>query len=206
MPEKKVWPHGNYGDVTIDFFEEWMQRNEEWLRPHRAEVPKTWRRKAIAEYYFPRDCFARAIQFITLSRHLPQAEYLFGEAACGGLEQHGWVEIDGVIFDGVMQEFYTRSGYYSEGVRPWYRFDRQATLWIDRMSKRHAGGSYRWDSVLRLPWSDYVSLPLIDLETAMAYWQKAQERRKAEEQQTQKRTTTSPNVSSPPAPEPGPGN
>jgi hypothetical protein len=186
MPEKKVWPHGDYGDLTIESLEAWMQRNEESLRPHQVDVPKTWRREAIAGYYFPRECYARAIQFMRLSRHLPQVQYYLGEATCGGIQQHGWVEIDDVVFDGVMQEFYTRSGYYSQGVRPWYRFDRQATLWIDRLSKRHAGLSYRWDWVLGLPWSDYVSLPLIDLETAKAYWQKEQERRKAKEQQKQK--------------------
>jgi hypothetical protein len=126
------------------------------------------------DWYFPGECFSRAIQFIRLHPKLPQAEYYYGECLMGGLHNHGWVEIGDVVFDGVLQDFYTKEGYYkAQIVKPWYRFDRQATMWIDRMSKRNADWSYRWDHVLDLPWSDYTTLPLITLEVAKAYWAKA---------------------------------
>jgi hypothetical protein len=176
---KKVWPHVEHDDVmTLDHLADWMRRNEESLTPHQAQVPKTWRREAIRDFYFPRECFGRAIQFVRSSRHLPQAEYFIGQAVCGGLQQHGWVEIEGFVFDGVMQEFYTKQGCYaSQIVKPWYRFSRQATLWIDRLSKKHCHWTYRWDWVLELPWSRYVDLPLIDLEDAKRYWQEKQQRK-----------------------------
>jgi hypothetical protein len=124
-------------------------------------------------YYIPGECFGRAIQFVRLHPEV-EAHYYFGQAALGGLHNHGWVEIGDVVFDGVMQDFYARAGYYEDQcVRPWYRFDRRATLWTERMSKRHAGWCYRWDWVLNLPWSDYVTLPLITLAEAKAYWAKS---------------------------------
>jgi hypothetical protein len=174
---KTVFRYGDHHDeldkLKPDHLLEWMLRNEARLAAHRVEVPKPWRKKVILGYYFPRECYPRAIQFVRSSPHLPDALYVLGEAVCGGIQQHGWVEIGDVVFDGVMQEFYSRQGYYqSELARPWYRFTRQATLWIDRLSKRHADWSFRWDNVLGLPWADYDSPELIDLETAKGYWEK----------------------------------
>jgi hypothetical protein len=155
----------------------WMLRNEARLSPHIVEVPKKWRRVATKDHYFPRECYPRAIQFIRYSPHLPDALYVLGEAVCGGFQQHGWVEIGDVVFDGVQQEFYSKEGYYqSELGRPWYRFTRQATLWIDRLSKRHCNYLYRWDWVLGLPWADFANPELIDLERAKWYWEKKKAR------------------------------
>jgi hypothetical protein len=174
---KKLWLPDECDEMTLNILTDWMRRNEESLAPHQAQVPKTWRRNAIKNLYFPRQCFARAIQFVRRSPRLPQAEYFIGQAACGGCQQHGWVEIEGIVFDGVMQDFYTKQGYYaSQKVKPWYRFSREATLWIDPLSKKHCDWSYRWDCVLDLPWSRYVDLPLIDLEDAKRYWEEKQQR------------------------------
>jgi hypothetical protein len=81
---------------------------------------------------------------------------VLGEAVCGGIQQHGWVELkDGdreVVFDAVLQTFYDKAGYYqSEHVWAWYRFDRQATMWISRRQHRQEHCSYRWDCMLGLP-------------------------------------------------------
>jgi hypothetical protein len=98
----------------------WMEQNDRRLKEHVITVPKAWRKAVIDDYRFPRDCFARAIQFIHQSPHMPDVLYVFGEAVGGGIGQHGWVEIeDRVVFDGVMQQFYERAGYYSaEKARP----------------------------------------------------------------------------------------
>lgn len=145
-------------------------RSEEQLKPHRAEVSPAWR-KVVMSRYFPRDCFPRAVQFMTLSPHLPQALYVLGEAACGGIGQHGWVEIDDVVFDGVYQEFYRRDAYYqSEYARVWYRFTRPATLWLHRMCRRQGQWTWRWDLELGLPWADFDNPMLLDLEMAKRYW------------------------------------
>jgi hypothetical protein len=103
---------------------------------------------------------------------LPQALYVLGEALGGGLGQHGWVEIDDLVFDGVLQEFYSKSGYYELALaRPWYRFDRKATMWVDRLRSRQKGdlNTYRFDHLLRLPWADYSNPQTLDLDLAKRY-------------------------------------
>lgn len=166
---KKVFRYDD--ELPKKFTDMWMKQNDARLAPHVVEVPKAWRKATMPQLYFPKECFARAIQFVRNSRHLPQALYVYGEAVCAGINQHGWVEIDDVVFDAVQQEFYTKEGYYkSELVRPWYKFTRPATLWIDRLSKRKADYSYRWPSVLLLPWADFNNPQTIDLATAKQYW------------------------------------
>jgi hypothetical protein len=176
MASKVVWPDCEHNErMTLDSLQEWMDREAARLHPHRAEVPKSWRRMAVPGYYFPRECFPRAIYFVREARHLP-ALYMIGEAVCGGLQQHGWVEIEAdglrVVFDGTLQEFYQRDAYYeSEHTRPWYRFTRPAVLWLDRLSQRQEYDTYRWDRLLRLPWADFTNPELITLESAKRYWQ-----------------------------------
>jgi hypothetical protein len=161
--------------LPLERCEQWMSRVAARLEAHKVEVPANWRRSRIADLYFPGECFSRAIQFIQLSPHLPQAMYVLGEATCGGLQQHGWVEIDDVVFDGVLQEFYSKAGYYkSECARAWYRFDRQATMLIDRTLRRQETWLYRWDLELRLPWAKSATDPtaevlLIDKSAAKGY-------------------------------------
>jgi hypothetical protein len=58
--------------------------------------------------------------------------YVFGRAVCGGIQEHGWVELPAnVVFDGVLQRFYDLGRYYeSEYAMPWYRFTRPAVVWL----------------------------------------------------------------------------
>jgi hypothetical protein len=179
---KTVWQHCEFDEVrTLERLEREMHRTDERLKRYRVEVPSKWRNCVVPDYYFPGECFPRAIYFVRTSSHLAEALYVLGEAACGGLGQHGWVEIGDVVFDGVLQEFYAKAGYYeSEHARPWYRFTRPATMWIDQMGrgwntlKDH--WTYRWDGLLGLPWADYSNPALIDLDAARRYWH--QERKK----------------------------
>jgi hypothetical protein len=174
---KAVWPYREPAAKESLQHQDWMYRIDLRLAPHRVEVPRAWRKATTAGYYFPKDCFPRAIQFVRLSPHLPDALYVLGKAVCGGLQQHGWVEIGDVVFDGVMQEFYSKQGYYqSELAEPWYRFTRKATMWIDRMNRRQEEWSYRWDCVLGLPRANFANPELIDLEAAKRYWYVAQKR------------------------------
>jgi hypothetical protein len=169
---KTLWPYCNYlrrfGDEAKAV--EQMVRIEKLLAPHlAADVPKAYRKEAMPEYCFLGECFGRAIQYVSLSRHLPESVYVLGEAACGGMGQHGWVELPGgIVFDGVLQEFYT-SGYMSQA-KQWYRFDRAGTMYAERMSKRYAKHSYRWDCVLNLPRSKYGDVPVLTLEDVQRYW------------------------------------
>jgi hypothetical protein len=141
-------------------------------KPYEVEVPRTWHRHVASDKYFPGECYPRSIFFIRCSPHLPQALYVLGEAVCGGIQQHGWVELKHgdreVVFDAVMQTFYDKAGYYqSEQVWAWYRFDRRATMWISRRQDRQEHWSYRWDRVLGLPLAKRDEPPmLVDLEAA----------------------------------------
>jgi len=131
---------------------EWMDRNERCMSPHIATVPPTLKAPC-PRLYFPRECFFRAVQFVALNPQLPQATFVYGEASSGGLQQHGWAEIDDVVFDGVMQEFHTKSGYYRVNcARVWYRYTRDAVMFMRRIMRR--GGKYdMWD------WHNILSLP-----------------------------------------------
>ena len=153
----------------------WMSQNDERLKPHIVSVPKAWRKGMIANHRFPRDCFGRAIQFVHRSPHLPNALYVLGETLGGGMQQHGWVELDDrVVFDGVMQQFYDKAGYYVvEQARPWYRFTRPAVMFMNRKRNRDASVTYRWDWELRLPCaSDPANPLLVDLEHVKLAWKK----------------------------------
>jgi hypothetical protein len=76
--------------------------------------------------------------------------YVFGTAACGGWQQHGWVEIGNIVFDGVLQRFYDKAKYYySEHAMPWYKFTRSAVLWILEQGFE----TWQWDVHLQLPWA-----------------------------------------------------
>lgn len=149
---------------------DWMESNDKRLKPHVVTVRKTWRKHALPTHRFPTECSPRAISFLRQSPHLPSAVYVLGETIGGGRNQHGWVEIDDcVVFDGVMQQFYDKSGYYAaEFAAPWYRFIRPAVMYLHRMMKKDQSMTYRWDCVLRLPYAD-TSLPpmLIDLERSV---------------------------------------
>lgn len=143
---------------------EWMQRNDDRLAHCVADVPDRWRKLSMPDMRFPGECFPRAIQFLqgfgprNALEH--RALYVFGEARCGGLGQHAWVEIeDRIVFDGVQQQFYAREGFYaSEHARPWYRFTRPALVALWR--RKHFRDNFRWECQLDLPWASDPKNPL----------------------------------------------
>lgn len=150
--------------LTFADLREGMQRNDDRLAHCVVEVPDRWRKLAMPDTRFPGECFPRAIQFlqgfgprIALAH---DAVYVFGEAMCGGLGQHGWVEIEGrVVFDGVQQQFYTKEGFYaSDHARPWYRFTRPAVVALWR--RKQFRQNFRWDHPLGLPWAADPENPL----------------------------------------------
>jgi hypothetical protein len=148
---------------------------EERLRPAVADVPKRLKRLCL-NCWFPGECFPRAIYFVQTNPKLKTAEYILGEAATGGRGQHGWVEFEDLVFDPVLQEWYRKDGYYSsEFADPWYRFSRQATMYLDRRMNKLPAFNYRWDCWLRLPLGKNTP---ISLEQAKAYLADADAKRK----------------------------
>lgn len=140
---------------------------EKRLEPAIASVPKHLRRLCL-NYWFPGECCHRAIYFVRTNPKLPTAEYILGDALGGGIGPHGWVEHDGFVFDPVLQEWYHREGYYaSEHAKPWYRFNRPATIYLARQMYKLPEFTYRWDWWLNLPFGQNTS---ISLEQAKAYY------------------------------------
>lgn len=151
--------------------QEWMEDNDNRLAPSTVEVPPHWRKHSMPDRRYPGECFLRAIQFIQMfgprNALAHNAVYVYGEALCGGPGQHGWVEIeDRIIFDGVQQQFYTKSGFYiSEHAKPLYRFTRPAVIALWR--RKQFRDNFRWDCHLNLPWATDPDHPLtVTLEMA----------------------------------------
>lgn len=155
-------------------WEQILSKAEERLRPALADVPRQLKRLC-QDYWFPGECFPRAIYFVRTNPKLTTAEYILGEAVSGGLGQHGWVEFEDLVFDPVLQEWYRKEGYYaSERAKPWYRFSRPATMYLARRMYKLPQFTYRWDCWLILPWGNNTP---ISLEQAKAYLAEAEAER-----------------------------
>jgi hypothetical protein len=127
-----------------------MKRNLDRLASAEIAVPRRYSIYTLPDKQFPRECFPQACYYVETHR-IKGMYYVFGEAVCGGLQQHGWVELPGnVVFDGVLQRFYDLAKYYeSELARPWYKFTRTAVVWLSAQRPPH----WRWDAWLGLPWA-----------------------------------------------------
>lgn len=152
-----------------------LGKAEERLRPAIADVPKQLKRISI-NFWYPGECFPRAIYFLQSNPKLRSAEYILGEIVMSGRGQHGWVEFEGLVFDPVLQEWYRKDLYYaSECAQPWYRFSRPATKYLARRMYKLPEFSYRWDCWLGLPWGEDTP---ISLEQAKVYLAEADVKRK----------------------------
>lgn len=169
---KTVFEHCIGEQLTLEHANDWMARNDQKLASHVVRRPDL--KPVCPGLYFPKECFPRAEQWI-MANPQHNAVYVFGEAVCGGLQQHGWVEIDdAIVFDGVMQEFYDKKGYYqSELARPWYRYTRDAVKYLRRLMRLKHGrfNHYCWHHILGLPWAKSAHDPTIEpllIDGAMA--------------------------------------
>lgn len=162
--------------IDRDVWERLLGRAEERLRPVVADVPKQLKRLS-CNFWFPGECFPRAIHVVRMNPKLPTAEYILGDALGGGVGQHGWVELEDLVFDPVLQEWYRKEGYYaSEYAKPWYRFSRPATMYLVRQMEKLPDYNYRWDRWLQLPFGRNTP---ISLEQAKAYFVEANRNRLA---------------------------
>lgn len=121
---------------------------------------------------YPQECFYRAYCYATdASRYTVKGLWLVHGECAFALGPHAWVELpDGLIFDGVFQQFFRAKDFYDRGKlvgQPWYRFTpRAASLIAANMPMTDDGRcSYRWDGKLKLPWITDEPLE-IDFEKA----------------------------------------
>jgi hypothetical protein len=133
------------------------------LAPSEVEAPPRWLPFAETGRVFVGECFRRCYQFV----HKVQASDLGPAQKKGVWLVHGqylgwhdaaWVELPGgLVFDGVLQRFYRRAGYYAAvSARPWYRYDAEAAafIYLGLTSDESAVVQYgNWHLRLMLPWA-----------------------------------------------------
>jgi hypothetical protein len=153
------------------------QRHE--LKRAEVHVPDSWRAVSNPGELYPGQCFYRSFRFVSnLVAQLNREEgrqatdevwIVHGEYR--GWHRHGWVELPGdVVFDGVLQRFYTKSVYYEVmGARPWYKYSASAAFLILVNMPRLPNGNTlygEWHVELRLPWADPDNPTVVDFKTA----------------------------------------
>jgi hypothetical protein len=149
-------------------WDEKLCQAEDRLRTALADASKQLKRLCL-NYWFPGECFRRAIYLVQTNPRLPTAEYILGESVIGGFGQHGWVEFEDLVFEPVLQEWYRKEGYYaSECANPWYRFSRPATMYLARRMYKLPKFTFRWDCWLNLPWGKNTPISLEQTKTCFA--------------------------------------
>jgi hypothetical protein len=155
------------------------------LAPVEIAVPRRYSLYTLPDEQFPTECFGQACYYVQTHR-IKGMEYVFGRSLGGGFGNHGWVELPGnVLFDGVLQRFYDRTGYYRiEFAMPWYRYTRTAVLWLLDQLKRDDGTiNWRWHLTLGLPWANSAhdrnaQALLVDRQAAQKHLAQADEIRR----------------------------
>ncbi len=156
-------------------------RVEPHVRRHLAKlagaevgVGRKWQVGTTRRAIFPGECFYRAALYVS-QPDLSSAEGLWlvhGQNTMAR-KRHAWVELpDGVVFDAVLQRFYSRQGYYDGTVaRPLYKYTpAAAAVILLRLPKSPDGRTLYgdWHDPLGLPWADPAHPLEVDEERAMA--------------------------------------
>ena len=133
-----------------------------------VDVRPAWLEDVEVEAIFPQECYYRAHRYATHPARMEKGVVLVhGETglAFGG---HAWVELpDGLVFDGVFQQFYPLDVWDREAVpNRWYKFTPLAAGIITARLRKTHPGLYRWDTVLNLPWGDPAKPLIIDGDMA----------------------------------------
>lgn len=135
-----------------------------------ADVRPRWLDGVYPQDIFPQECFCRAYCYATdLNRFSEKGIWLVHGECAFALGPHAWVEMpDGLIFDGVFQQFFRAEDYADKLLgQPWYKFTPEAAFLIAANMPMTDDGQYfhRWDVKLKLPW--YRGVPLeVDFEKA----------------------------------------
>jgi hypothetical protein len=116
----------------------------------------------------PHECYYRAHRYAIHPARFEEGVLLVhGETGlCFG--GHAWVELpDGLVFDGVFQQFYPLAVWDREAIpNRWYKFTPLAVGIITARLRKTHPGLYRWDTVLHLPWGDPANPLVIDGDMA----------------------------------------
>jgi hypothetical protein len=135
-----------------------------------ANVRPLWSVGVDWDAIYPQECFVRAYHYaVHLDRCCEKGIWLVHGECAMAFGPHAWVELpDGLVFDGVFQQFYRLEDWEAHiRGQAWYKFTPDAAFLIFANMPRTEDGQfiYRWDANLRLPW--FTGVPLeIDREKA----------------------------------------
>lgn len=83
----------------------------------RVAVHPSWTLRTWPGRRYPRQCYGRTADYVRQHPRIPNARLVHGVASHAPAHlpfDHAWVELPGeVVFDGVVQAFFTRSSYYA---------------------------------------------------------------------------------------------
>ncbi len=86
-------------------------------RAARVEVDPSWARRTWPRRHYPQQCYPRTAKYLLDHPRIPEARLVHGVASHAPSHvpfDHAWVELPGdVVFDGVVQAFFTRDSYYA---------------------------------------------------------------------------------------------
>jgi hypothetical protein len=139
-----------------------------------VEVEDRWREGTDRGAIYPGECFFRAARYVThRARFLADGVWLVHGTNSMSIDRHAWAELPGgVVFDAVLQRFYSKIGYYDATVaRPWYKYTTDAAAIIPLHLPLFPDGTALygdWHKPLGLPWVT-PDCPLeVDQERAIA--------------------------------------
>jgi hypothetical protein len=135
-----------------------------------SNVRSVWMEGVQPHAIYPHGCFYRAYRYATDLVRLPERGIRLVHGQCTlALGPHAWVELpDGLVFDGVLQQFYLIEDWEEEILgQAWYKYTPSAAaLILANMPVTHDGQRIcQWDAELKLPWFSGVPLE-IDLDKA----------------------------------------
>lgn len=136
-------------------------------------VGRKWRTGTDSRAIYPGECFYRAALYVYhLSRFTTEGLWLVHGENAMALNRHAWVELpDGMVFDAVLQRFYSKKGYYDITVaRPLYKYTPYAAYILPLHLPKFPDGSALggdWHEPLGLPWPDPDNPIEVDRERAI---------------------------------------
>ena len=161
------------------------QNKESYAKFAVSDVRPYWMEGVNPHTVYPHECFYRAFRYATdLDSNLEKGTWLVHGECILASGLHAWVELpDGLVFDGVFQQFYRIEDWEREMFgQAWYKFTPEAaTLILANMPETDGQCSYCWAAELKLPWFRGVPLE-IDFDMAWELIVKSGIREKADNQ------------------------
>jgi len=127
------------------------------LSAYEVEVGSQWRAGVDPHAIYPGECFYRAALYVSEpDRVSADGLWLVHGENTTSQDRHAWVELpDGVVFDPVLQRFYSQRRYYVLTLaRPWYKYTPGAARVLPLHLPKFPDGTAPYGG-----WHEYLGLP-----------------------------------------------